>query len=237
MRKPTLLRRALLTLSAAVGMLSLTGCGAKQPEATPTMSVNAIYTAAFQTLEAQQATQKALTPPTGTPTDTPFPTLPSGSTIAPLPFGTATTSGGGAVAGCDNAVFVADITIPDGTEEQPGQKFVKTWSLLNKGSCNWSNSYKLAFLDGDQMGGAATPLAQDAPAGSLINISVSLTAPDTAGSYTGRWQMENASNQRFGDIVTVVIKVGATATTPGATDTPGTPAASATPTETITATP
>jgi hypothetical protein len=189
------------------------------------MSVDAIYTAAFRTLMAQEATQQALTPPTPAATNTTFPTLAPAPTLSQgLPFGTSTTSalGGGGVSGCDDAVFVADVTIPDGTEVPAGKKFVKTWSLLNKGSCEWSTSYKLAFLDGDQMSGSDALVPQATPSGTVINISVNLVAPEATGSYTGRWQMENASSLRFGNIVTVVVRVGAATSTPGAaTNTPG----------------
>ncbi len=235
MRTETFLTRRILPVLAAALVLTLSACGAKKPEPTPTLSVKALYTAAAETISAQQATQKALTPPTATPTDTPFPTLAPPPTVGPISlFGTATTSagGGGGAAGCDGSAYIADVTIPDGTAMLPGKKFTKTWTLMNNGSCAWSASYKLAFLAGDQMGGADAPVPQAVPSGQQINLSVELTAPEAAGSYTGQWQMENASSQRFGNIITVVIKVGAAATnTPGAaTNTPGTPAASATPT-------
>ncbi len=67
--------RAVLALSVAV-MLLLGACGPAAADATPTVDVQAIYTFAFQTLAAQQATQLALTPPTGTPSPTSAATLP-----------------------------------------------------------------------------------------------------------------------------------------------------------------
>jgi hypothetical protein len=223
MRNKPMFTRPLLTALAAFIALAAAACGPKKPEPTPTMSVDAIYTAAVHTLMAQQATQKALTPPTPAATETTFPTLAPAPSLPPAPlFGTATASlGGGGVPGCDNAVFVADVTIPDGSEMPAGKKFIKTWSLLNKGSCEWSTSYKLAFLNGDQMSGTDAFVPQSVPVGSVINMSVNLVAPEAAGSYTGNWQMENAASQRFGNIITVVIKVGAATNTPGGpTNTP-----------------
>ncbi len=58
------------------------------------------------------------TPPTATPTRTPGP-----ATVPP--------------SSCDKAQFVSDVTIPDGTVMSPGQKFTKTWSLKNVGTCAW----------------------------------------------------------------------------------------------------
>ena len=56
-------------ISALVILLALTlsACGSGNADATPTFSLDAIYTSAAQTFTAQQATQLALTPPT-TPT-------------------------------------------------------------------------------------------------------------------------------------------------------------------------
>jgi len=45
--------------------------------------------------------------------------------------------------GCDVAGFVADITIPDGTEMAPGSVFTKTWSLKNDGTCTWNSDYRI----------------------------------------------------------------------------------------------
>jgi hypothetical protein len=212
----------ILPVLAVVAVFALGACGLGQPEPTPTMSVDAIYTAAFQTLSAQQATQLALTPPTSTPSQTPFATLPPPTALTTsLPSGSATSSSGGGVQTCDNSIFAADVTIPDGTVMSPGQTFVKSWKLMNNGTCPWSTAYKLVFVIGDAMGGTSVPVPIAVPAGQQGQISVSLTAPVTAGDYTGQWQLANAQGQRFGNIVTVVIKVSGSG---GATDTSGAPA-------------
>ncbi len=220
---------------AVLLLLALTACNSAASSATPTMGVDAIYTAAFQTFTAQQATELASTPPTPTPSPSPFPTLglPISSTI--LPFGTATSAAGGAV-GCDSSVFVKDITIPDGTSMTPGETFVKTWAMLNNGTCRWTTSYQLTFASGDAMGGNAVAIASPVAASQQTELSVHLTAPATSGSYTGWWRMQNDKGQYFGNGFSVVITVSGSATnTPAAaTDTP---APTNTPTDTPTATP
>ena len=219
-----------LPLLISVFALALSACGAGNADATPTLSVDAIYTMAYQTLTAQRATELALTPPTPTPTDTPAPTLPPPPTFpSNLTFATPTTAviSGGAP-GCNSAVYVKDVTIPDGTLIDPGKKFVKTWQLMNNGSCAWDPTYKLVFQSGDALGGTSVPLPSSVPAGALINISVSLGAPSDAGKYSGSWQMEDPQGNPFGNVITVVIKVG----TVQATDTPGSSTATPTPTPT-----
>ena len=166
-------------------MLALSACGSANADATPTLSVDAIYTAAFQTLSAQQATQLALTPPTATssPTPPPVPTQSGG-----FQFGSPTTSSG-VVQGCNGAAFVKDITIPDGTTINPGNTFIKTWSLLNNGTCAWSTSYKFTFISGDAMNGTSVPVPNSVPAGQQVQISVTLTGPTALGNYKGYWRM------------------------------------------------
>ena len=122
------------------------------------------------------------TPPTATPTSIAGPvtvTVPASS--------------------CDKAQFVADVTVPDRTLMAPGQKFTKTWSLRNIGTCAWTKSYQIVFFSGEQMGGpVALNFAEDVPVGRTANFSVELTAPSTAGSYRGYWMFKNPSGQLFG---------------------------------------
>ena len=231
MRKPHRNTRHLPLLLAALLSLTLSACGSANADATPTMSVDAIYTAAFQTFTAQQATQLALTPPT--PTDTPFPTLAQPTFSTNLTFGTPTTSAGGTALGCDNSVYVADVTIPDKTVMSPGKSFTKTWRVMNNGTCAWSTDYKLAFTDGEAMGGTSVPVPSSVPVGQQVEISVKLTAPANDGDYTGGWRLQNPQGQFFGNRITVVIKVGSGSASTG---TPGTPTSTDTPTPTATPT-
>jgi len=198
-------------------MVVLTACGSGNANATPTLGVDAIFTAAYQTIQAQEATQLALTPPTNTPSPSPFPTLPPPSPIATISFASSTPLTGGSSA-CDNSAYMSDITIPDGTTIKAGEKFTKTWRLFNSGTCNWSTSYKLAFDSGDLMSGGATSLPAAVPSGSQVDISVVLTAPTSNGTFKGNWRMQNASGVGFGNVVYVEIKVGSGS---GVTVTPG----------------
>src|SRR5688572_31442543 len=50
----------------------------------------------------------------------------------------------------DSAVFVEDVTVPDNTRLEAGEKFTKTWKLQNIGSCAWTG-YTVAFVSGDKM--------------------------------------------------------------------------------------
>ena len=203
-------------LSALV--LALSGaCGSSAADSTPTLSVEEVFTAAVQTLQAQQATQLALTPPTATASPSPFPTLALPSPVATLPF-VVPTSSGSTASGCNNAAYVADVTVPDGTAFKPGASFDKTWTLLNTGSCPWNTSYKLAFFSGEGMSGSAAAVPSTVNAGSQVNMTVHLVAPSSAGSYTGYWRMQTDQGTGFGGSVYVQITVSGTA---GSTSTSG----------------
>ncbi len=222
-----------------------------------TTEVEAIYTNAALTVAAQEQTLQAglrsatpnpaLSSPTATLTLLPSPTF---QQQTPAVLLTSTLAGGGAT-GCDNSVYISDVTIPDGTTVTPGQAFTKTWKVSNTGTCAWTAAYQITFLYGDIMGGKATVIGIAVNPGQSADVSVALTAPATAGSITGTWRLSNDKSQPFGTLLTVVIKTGATAGTvivtptktatgaaPAATSTNTAPAATtATPTNTSTPTP
>jgi hypothetical protein len=113
-----------------------------------------------------------------------------GTTFAPHPV---------AASGCNAAQFVADETIPDGTNVAPGTTFLKTWRLKNVGSCTWTTSYSAVFVSGSQMGAPATVyLPTSVAPGATVDISVNLTAPSSPGHYRGNWKLRNGSGGLFG---------------------------------------
>jgi len=136
--------------------------------------------------------------PTNTPTLTPTESLPT-ETVTPFP--TATPRPGEVIEeGCNVAEYIADVTIPDKTIIDADTKFIKTWRLINNGTCTWTNQYKLAFHSGEQMEGPARTNAINLPVepGKLIDISVTLRAPKTAGTYKGFWILEDQYGNSFG---------------------------------------
>ncbi len=148
-------------------------------------------------------------PPAGpTPEATPTPEAgptPTAEATQPLP--------GGQNENCiDKAAFFADVTIPDGTSFKQGVSFTKTWQIRNEGTCRW-DGYKLVYAGGDLMNG---PLEAPMPVvepGALADISVELKSPPQGGVFTGLWEFQNTSGQRFGvnshgkDLIWVKISV------------------------------
>jgi ABC-type amino acid transport substrate-binding protein/putative hemolysin len=149
------------------------------------------------------------------PTPTPAPQ----PTTAPTPAGTPTP------APCKNGSDYGqplDLSIPDGTVVQPGAPFTKGWRIANSGTCDWSAGYSLVYAYGDsRMGGLDTPIGKPVPVGASADVYVPMVAPTAPGTYTGYWQMEDATGVPFGKRVTVKIQVPAPPTAvPAPTKTP-----------------
>jgi hypothetical protein len=178
----------------------LAGCAEPAQDVAPTQNAAAIFTLAYETLSAQQLTRTAQKAIAETPALSPAAVVTTTPTRAFLPQGA-----------CDNAAYVSDVTVPDGSQVAAGSGFVKTWMLQNSGTCPWTTAFKIAFVGGDRMGGVDTALTTQVPSGGQSEVSVQLAAPTAAGTYTGHWQMQNALQVPFGSVITVVIKVGTTA--------------------------
>lgn len=189
--------------------------------------VNAVYTNAAATVAAQQLTLEA-SAPSATPTTqaSPTPAVTITAAASPTLFATLASSGnpsgstGGSTAvGCNNSIFVSDVTFPDNTVVTPGQTFTKTWKLQNTGTCAWTATFKVSPVSGSAMGGVATPIGVTVQPGGTADISVAMTAPATAGDASGYWILTNDEGQNFGQSFYVLVKVGAASTTGTATAT------------------
>jgi hypothetical protein len=145
---------------------------------------------------------------------TPTPSPTEGTPPAP---GEVTPAEPTTAAGCTlGARWVADVTVPDNTAVAPGTPFVKTWRVRNSGTCAWEPGTRLVFISGTPMGGPAADVPALAP-GAQTDVSVSLTAPSTPGTYRANYQFQAPDGTRFGAVIWVQIVV------------PGTPTASPAP--------
>jgi len=189
---------ALAALLAAAVILS--ACGPAPTPPPPTPDLNAFATQVAATVLAQvEKTAAAYTPPaTETPEVPPTPKATATPEVSPTPTSAPV---------CDAAKYVSDVTVPDGTQMTPGQQFVKTWQIKNTGTCTWATGYTLIYGYGEKMNGKAVALTSNVPPGATTEVSVNLTAPTKAGSYTGAWRMSNAKGYPFGDFYTVVVTV------------------------------
>lgn len=100
---------------------------------------------------------------------------------------------------CDQARFIEHVTIPQDTVFFPGARFVKTWRVLNTGSCTWNTQYALAFSGGTPLSVVSTIfLTRSVPPGDMVDLSVPMNAPNVVGFFQSLWTLRNASGQPFG---------------------------------------
>ncbi len=203
--------RILSILFIVVFILSACNLPSKAPA---TEEPNAIFTAAALTVQAQLNQSTPFSTPTLPPTLPPPPTntpvtLPTTAPATNTPILSPTPA-------CDSALFVKDVTIPDGTQIEPGAIFKKTWRLKNVGTCTWSG-YALTFDSGESMNGVPDAIGTVGP-GQEVDVSVSFTVPVSFnGTVRSYWRLRNTAgvllpvqNGYQGKSFFVEIKVGLT---------------------------
>ncbi|KAF0108747.1 MAG: hypothetical protein FD146_633 [Anaerolineaceae bacterium] len=155
-------------------LLALSACN--MPGGVATEPPGIAYTRAAQTVE-YELTRLAPTPlppatntPIVPPTNTSIPTSTTAPSATPIPIP------------CNRATYnpaTIDVTIPDWTVISAGAAFTKTWRLTNNGTCT-------ALTSGT------------VPPGGTVDISVTLTAPLTSGTFKGYWRLREPGGQYFG---------------------------------------
>lgn len=234
-------RHALLSMLAAALLLASCGGGATAVPTADANAISTAAVETVMAQLSVQFTQTALAAPSSTslPTNTPIslptfslptasgagsptanpgalPTVSFNTTPAagitqlasPIAPPAATSSLGDA---CNNNIFIADLTIPDGTVLKPGEDFKKVWQVRNTGNCTWDDGYSLVFIGGDT---EIDPVNFDikiegdfVSPGEDADFDIPLTAPLKEGTYQGTWRMKSDSGYYFGTLLTVVFEV------------------------------
>jgi len=94
----------------------------------------------------------------------------------------------------DSAVFVEDVTYPDNTRLEAGEKFTKTWKLQNTGNCKWTD-FTVTFVSGDKMEAPDSVPVPETEVSSKVEISVDLVAPSEDGAYAGNFELRDAEGK------------------------------------------
>ena len=104
------------------------------------------------------------------------------------------------VQGADDAIFVSDLTIPDGTGLRPGQPFTKTWLIRNFGKQTWSREYRLAHRSGGEWGTVSSVrLPHPVAAGHDVAVSVAMISPSELATNRTVWQLQDPDGKWVGD--------------------------------------
>ena len=154
---------------------------------------------ATPTLSAQQTPAPSEAIALASPTSSPPTHIPDQPTNTPEPT---------RAAACTNdAKFIEDLTVPDGTHFLPGQTFNKKWNVQNSGTCAWGPDYRLVLVSGDALNAPSEVALYPAKAGATGAWEIAMTAPFTPGEYTGRWQARDPAGNLFGALVFIKIEV------------------------------
>jgi hypothetical protein len=150
--------------------------------------------------QGQQPGQQEQQPAQNQPSDTPVP--PPTNTPLPPPTNTPVPPPTNTPIPCDHLDFgdPVDVTIPDGTDIDPGATFKKIWRLKNGGSCTWTSGYQLVFVSGDNMG---APASVQLTSGSIVpgqelDFALDLVAPNNPGTYRSYFKLRNPGGVLFG---------------------------------------
>jgi hypothetical protein len=167
----------------------------------------AVATFASSMTETLAAAPPAFSPPTISPAFTP--TVPAPTVeVSPTP----TTNP------CFNLLYLADVTIEDGTRMKAGEVFTKTWLVQNIGGCAWRAGFTFRHVGGDPMRGETVTLTEAVPTGARREISVQFVVPGGQGGLAqSSWRMADETGSFFGDTLSVNIIVedaGAPTATP-----------------------
>lgn len=220
------------------------------PVSTPTADQTQVY----QTIAVMVTAQNTGLNPTALLTVTPSPTTSLTPTApATLAIGNATSTPGKLIFSgsgtpgrpCNQAEAGSpiDITIPDDSEFSPGDSFVKTWKLVNTGTCTWTTLYSANFFYGDRMDASReVPLQEAVLPEQEVEISIEMLAPKAPGTYQGNWKLSSENGELFGIgpnadspfwVRIVVVEEVTDTPAPNVTITPAiTPTSGLTPTET-----
>lgn len=113
------------------------------------------------------------------------------------------------VQGVDDAIFVSDLTIPDGTRLRPGRSFTKTWLIRNFGKQVWSPEYRLAYRSGGEWGTVPSiRLPHPVTAGHDVAIKVPMVAPQELDTNRTVWQLQDPDGNWVGDPLWAEIALG-----------------------------
>ncbi len=149
------------------------------------------------------------------PPSTPGPTAFVDLQVVPVPTEAQVSLPAVPTAICSNdAEFLEDLTLPDGTKVLPGAELDKRWLILNRGGCGWGSEYRLVQIGDSRIQGPRELALYPAVAGGQATWQVPLVAPLEEGEYISRWQAQAPDGAAFGDEVYVLIVVDASPLTP-----------------------
>lgn len=102
----------------------------------------------------------------------------------------------------DNLTFLDDLTVPDGSPANPGERIDKQWRVQNSGTCDWDARYRLKLVGGfPPLGAELSQQLFPARAGVKATIQIFFIAPPASGLYRSAWMAYGPDDQPFGEMI------------------------------------
>lgn len=102
----------------------------------------------------------------------------------------------------DNLTFLDDLTVPDGSPVNPGERIDKQWRVQNSGTCDWDAHYRLKLVGGfPPLGAELSQQLFPARAGVEATIQIFFIAPPASGLYRSAWMAYGPDDQPFGEMI------------------------------------
>ncbi len=210
--KKTKTTYALIILSVLV--LLITACKPSQQE--PVYTEEDLQRQVLETqsaratqfaVETMAAQLTALSMPTFTPIPTEIPTqappptqVPPTAVVNPVqPTATTVPPTQDTGTKCYAMELVSE-TIPAGTTMTPGEKFEKSWTIRNTGTCEWSREFDVYLSGGEAYGSNKYgDFKENVTPGETTTVTLyDLVAPQTPGTYYSYWVVMTVDGIRFG---------------------------------------
>ena len=111
------------------------------------------------------------------------------------------------IACINSLLFLADQTIPDGTEVEPGAILEKVWEVENNGTCNYDDRYRLKLIGGSELGAKLEQALYPARSGTRFQVHIRFITPLEAGPVRSVWQAFDPQGNPFGDPIYLEVVV------------------------------
>ena len=174
------------------------------PSATPLPTNTTVATFAVVSPGAVNPTVQGAITPLAT---TGIGTLPG--VIATFPTATSAVLATQAGPVCLSSTFVADVNHPDGSSVKKGEWIEKIWSIQNTGTCTWDDGFALIQYSGDITKSDKWEITQKkdfVDPNEIIEISLQMKIPDSAGEHGGCWRMRGDRGSFFGTPLCVLVE-------------------------------
>jgi len=219
-------RRNRFWLIASAGVL-LFACAPLFAPVSPTLDPNSVNTLIAGTAAAAQTRTALLTPPTWTPSFTPFPsgtasitptttetfvfalaTFTKTRTSTPSPVPTDPDGSGGGGGNQNLSCSVTGVSPSNNTVFSPNQDFDARWTVKNTGTSRWEASgMDYVFVGGDsfhQQSGYDLP--GNVKSGAIVELAVDMIAPATPGTYSTTWNIKDGKTYFCNMKLTIIVQ-------------------------------